>query len=148
MTVLFFRLVIGPALGGYFSRPASKYAFLDYELLRDYPYLLPMAAVSGLTLMATLLAYRDLSETFTAGSSTEPTTTSKRKASSLQIDQQSGTSTGSKAQPEAGCLGYSTPQLAAVLYAMISFPAIGADEIFNVWCATPAEFGAGEPRRK
>ncbi|KAF7984626.1 hypothetical protein HWV62_12847 [Athelia sp. TMB] len=55
--------ILGPLLGGALSTPADKYAWLDFEFLRRYPYFLPGGVSSVVTLIAVITGYFFLRET-------------------------------------------------------------------------------------
>ena len=49
-------------MGGLLSNPATKFAWLDVELFRRYPYLLPCSAAAAIAWAGCLYGYFYLSE--------------------------------------------------------------------------------------
>jgi len=55
--------IIGPLIGGSLSRPASRYPnFFNYELLREYPYLLPCLLAALIAALGSLFGFFCLEE--------------------------------------------------------------------------------------
>ncbi|KIM87578.1 hypothetical protein PILCRDRAFT_815139 [Piloderma croceum F 1598] len=55
--------IIGPLLGGTFSHPASKFQFLDWAFLRNYPYFLPCFISGVLGILGVVFGFFYLEET-------------------------------------------------------------------------------------
>ncbi|CAA7267909.1 unnamed protein product [Cyclocybe aegerita] len=56
--------IVGPLLGGLFSKPATRYPrYFDYPFLREYPYFLPCLLVAGFSALSFFVAWFWLNET-------------------------------------------------------------------------------------
>lgn len=134
-------LVIGPALGGFLCKPAEKYPSLDYPILRAYPYALPMVSVAGICAIATVLGWMFLKETLDPSKMEDAVA----KADAEKFER----TTENKKEPTSPLFQAWIPPLlrdptrftVVLLYTVLSVQAIGFDEMYNVWLATPLEAG-------
>ncbi|KAF7984642.1 hypothetical protein HWV62_12879 [Athelia sp. TMB] len=72
-------LILGPMLGGSLAHPADKMPWLDFAFLRRYPFFLPGAIASLLTVLAVFIGYFVLQETL-------PSKVRKSKMQSLGVE--------------------------------------------------------------
>eukprot|EP00039_Didymoeca_costata_P004609 m.74714 g.74714 ORF g.74714 m.74714 type:complete len:521 (-) comp12476_c0_seq1:109-1671(-) len=116
-------MVLGPAVGGYLSQPAEKYPMFDIPFFQQYKYALPMFFVACISITTLILTFLYLEETLQKEKG-------KKEKQRLEVFVE-----------KDGRRTLTAPAHATVIYAVLSFQAIGMDELYNVWCATPRELG-------
>lgn len=123
-------LVVGPVIGGYLSDGAAdRFELFDVGWVRAYPFALPPLVIAAICAVAALMAGVCLEDA--------------PAAHLLEGVPTSGGVPNREPRPAQGFAIFKDPRprITTLIYAVISFNAIGYDEVYSVWCATSPGLG-------
>ncbi|EDQ86692.1 uncharacterized protein MONBRDRAFT_28003 [Monosiga brevicollis MX1] len=123
--------LLGPGVGAFFSRPAETLPMFDTPFWRHYPYFLPCCIGALMCAVSFALAYIYLEETVRP----------KPEASKPLLNNNDDVDTK---KTRRGMLELITDRYAGpatLLYGLLAFANIAAQELFPLWSLTPPEDG-------
>ncbi|KAF8350832.1 major facilitator superfamily domain-containing protein [Amanita rubescens] len=127
--------IIGPLIGGLFSKPAERFPELfDWPFMRRHPYFLPCLVSASISLMAAISAFLFLDETL-------PKKCAKKLQPSYGTSQESTEPELDRVFTMRDLLSIPSIRALCASSCALSFIATGFDVLFVLFCYTPISSG-------